>query len=426
MKIDQLHGKRILILGYGKEGKATEAFLKKFVPDATIGIADQTNDPDYLNMQAQFDLVIKTPGIPRRLVTIPYTTATNIFFANLPPGVKTIGVTGSKGKSTTSSLIFSILKAAGLPVCFAGNIGQPMLTELMEPLADCQTFVLELSSYQLEDIEYSPDIAVFLNVFPEHLDYHGSMQSYIEAKSRIAEHMHAENVLVFNSANAFTSELAKRVGARTVPFLSAAPFDLKSVALKGKHNEDNIRAALTVAKLFDVSDAVAQKALENFTPLPHRLERVGELLGITFYDDAIATAPEPTMAAIETLGAVDTIFLGGTDRGLDFRVLAKVICASSIHNVVLFPDTGEKIKHALEENCGRILNTLETTSMKEAVQFAFAHTKKEKICLLSMASPSYTLWKNFEEKGSEFAREVRAYATQSASRRRTKKTDNSV
>ncbi|HZZ98994.1 MAG TPA: Mur ligase family protein, partial [Candidatus Saccharimonadia bacterium] len=211
MKIADLHGKRILILGYGKEGKATRAFLHKFVPDAFIDTADQNDGDDYLDKQAEFDLVIKTPGIPRRLVTIPYTTATNLFFDNLPAGVKTIGVTGSKGKSTTTSLIYAILKHAKLPVRLAGNIGSPMLAELMDKVEQGTIFVLELSSYQLEDLEFSPDIAVFLNVFAEHLDYHGSLQSYITAKSRIAGHMATDGVLVFNRNNSFVAELASRV-----------------------------------------------------------------------------------------------------------------------------------------------------------------------------------------------------------------------
>ncbi|HZZ98864.1 MAG TPA: Mur ligase family protein, partial [Candidatus Saccharimonadia bacterium] len=240
----------------------------------------------------------------------------------------------------------------------------------------------------------------------EHLDYHGSLQSYITAKSRIAGHMATDGVLVFNRNNSFVAELASRVKCRVAPFMDTLPFSMEGIALRGRHNELNIAAALTVAELFHVSGDVAHEAVKNFTPLPHRLEYIGEFRGIKFYDDAIATAPEPTMFAIETLGNVDTIFLGGTDRGLDFTQLAKAICMAGIRNAVLFPDTGARIKDALNQHCDRKLNLMETSSMDEAVKFAYVQTREGKSCLLSTASPSYSLWKNFEEKGSEFKKSV--------------------
>ncbi|HAV14765.1 MAG TPA: UDP-N-acetylmuramoyl-L-alanine--D-glutamate ligase [Candidatus Pacebacteria bacterium] len=416
MKIEELHGKRILILGYGREGKATHSFLKKFVPDAVVGTADQSDGPEYLEVQAQYDLAIKTPGIPKRLVTIPYTTATNLFFANLPASAKTIGITGSKGKSTTTTLIYRILQAAGQHVKLAGNIGKPMLTELMEPVLDDMIFVLELSSYQLEDLAYSPNISVFLNVFPEHLDYHGGLEQYFAAKSRIVAHAQSGDSFVYNSAHQRIADLALRTKAHAIPFVKKVSFDWGSSALRGKHNEEDIRAAVTVAQLFDVPMDVIHTTVLAFEPLPHRMQFVGEFGGIKWYDDAIATAPEPTMYAIDTLGDVDTIFLGGTDRGLEFDKLAEKVCGAGIHNVVLFPDTGARIAEALKHHCGRQLNILETKSMEEAVKFAYTHTAKGKSCLLSTASPSYSLWKDFEDKGNTFQKWVRvissAYDTQ--------------
>lgn len=402
MTIEELHGKHILILGYGREGKSTKEFLKKFVPDTVVDTADQSEGKHYLEKQAQFDLAIKTPGIPKRLVSIPYTTASNIFFANLPKGVRTIGVTGSKGKSTTTSLIYTILKYAGFPVRIAGNIGKPMLDELMEPVPKDTVFVLEISSYQLEDLEYSPSIAVFLNIFPEHLDYHEGMEKYFDAKSRIVLHSTSGDSFVYNPDNPSIANLAHRSKAHGVPFIREIPFPLTDVKLKGKHNEEDIRAALTVAKILNIPMNLVQKALQEFVPLPHRMEFIGQYKGIKFYDDAIATAPEPTIYALETLQDVDTIFLGGTDRGLDFRLLAKRICQSEIRNIVLFPDTGKRILKEIQKIDLSEANILETESMEAAVRFAYAHTVRGKSCLLSTASPSYSLWKNFEEKGNEF------------------------
>jgi len=159
----------VLILGYGKEGEISKKYIKKEYPHLNIGLADKKFDKDYLKKQKDYDLAIKTPGIKKELVEIPYTTATNMFFGKIKElGNKTIGVTGSKGKSTTTSLIYSILKEAGKKVKLLGNIGNPMLEVLLKPIEKDKIFVIELSSYQLDDIEFSPDVAVVTNLFPEH------------------------------------------------------------------------------------------------------------------------------------------------------------------------------------------------------------------------------------------------------------------
>lgn len=404
--------RRILLLGYGREGKATESFLHTYAPNVEVFHADQTDGKDYLKKQYEADLVVKTAGLPRRLVKVPYTTATNIFFANvhtLVPQARTIGITGSKGKSTTTSLLFEVLKAAGLPVRLAGNIGIPLLSEFINPPTKGTIFVIEMSSYMLEDLQYSPNVSVFLNIFPEHLDYHGSMAAYFRAKSQLVLHAKKDDVFVYTSEYGDVAKLAKHTQARSIPCESTVPFSLDGAQLQGKHNEQNIRMVCTVANLFGVPIHTQEEVVHHFLPLPHRLQNIGTYRGITFYDDAIATAPEPTIAAIHTVGNVDTIFLGGMDRGLDFSILADALCTSGIRTLVLFPDTGKNIYKALQERCQRHFNILETTSMKEAVKFAFHHTEKGKVCLLSCASPSYSLWKNFEEKGDEFQKEVRSY-----------------
>jgi len=405
MRFSELDGKKILILGYGKEGRSTERVLRLKVPGATISIADQSQGPDYLEKQKDCDIVVKTPGIPLRLVTARHTTATNIFFGNVKNPV--IGVTGSKGKSTTASLIHAILKQAGLKTRLVGNIGSPALDVLLEPVDPREIFVMELSSYQLEDIEYSPHVSVITSIFHEHLDHHGSFEAYFEAKARIAAKATADDFFVFNPAYAELSDLAKTVTAKPIPFVETIPFYLAGLKLEGEHNLDNIRGALAVARIFGVPDEVSREAILAFEPLPHRLTFVGEFRGIRFYDDAIATAPEPTIFAIRTLKDVDTVFLGGTDRGYDFRELAMVVASFGIRNVVLFPDTGERIAAAFEEAGVTGLNVIHLRDMRTAVEFAYLHTAPGKICLLSTASPSYALWKNFEEKGTEFVKWVR-------------------
>lgn len=374
--------KNVCILGYGREGKVTEQYIKRNYPNLRIGILDQTRDKNYLRQQKDFDLAVKTPGIPKTKVTIPYTTATNVFFSKNKNF--TIGITGSKGKSTTASMVYEILKAAGKKVRLLGNIGIPMLGALLTKIDPDEIFVIELSSYALEDIEYSPNIAVLLNLFPEHMDHHEGIKNYYKAK---------ENIFKFQKPG----DTALRP-----PFTEKIPLTKKKIPLLGQHNLKNIQAALTVVRILGVSDEPIQSAITNFKPLPHRLQYVGMYGGIHFYDDAISTAPESTIAAICALKQVDTIFLGGEDRGYDFRELEKTTRRYHIRNVVLFPESGSRI---LKSRHG--LTVLETRSMEEAVRFAFLKTQKGKICLLSTASPSYSLWRNFEEKGNLFQRYVK-------------------
>ncbi len=375
----------VCILGYGKEGKVSEKYIQKNYPDLKIGILDQSLDENYLEKQEHYDLAIKTPGILREKVIIPYVTATNIFFSQNKNF--TIGVTGSKGKSTTTSLIYEILKEAGKKVRSVGNIGNPMLEITFFKIDPEEIFVIELSSYMLDDVEYSPNIAVLLNLFPEHLNYHGDAKKYYKAK---------RNIFKFQKSTDYAIE---------PPFANNYLVEKADFILLGKHNKENIKAAIEVAKILNIDDSVIEKALNKFKPLSHRLELIGKFNDIYFYDDANAAIPEATIAAIEALKNVDTIFLGGEDRGYNFIELEKTLRDYNVKNIVLFPDSGKRMLKSREG-----FNILETESMEEAVEFAYENTEKGKICLLSMASPSYSLWKNFEEKGDLFQDWVKKYS----------------
>lgn len=408
MTITELKAKqKIVLLGYGKEGQSTERFLQVHAPQAEIVIADQSRDADYLSLQTTGDLVIKTPGISKRFLTVPYTTATNIFLANVQKPV--IGVTGSKGKSTTSSLIAALLQAGGKQVRLVGNIGAPAL-DVLDEQASTDVFVMELSSYQLDDLEKAPDVAVFTSFFPEHLDYHGSLETYFEAKANIVRKGDKDQVFVYNPKYPELQELVQEAPGQAIPFVEAVPFSVEEFRLRGAHNLQNLYGAWTVAQRFGVTPEQAEEALKTFEPLPHRLTEVGVFRGITFVDDAIASAPEATVQALQTIPKIETIFLGGTDRGYQFADLAKMIDASPVRNIVLFPDTGAKIKAALERVSTRVFTFFETETMEEAVQFAYEHTSAGMTCLLSTASPSYRLWKNFEHKGEEFTKWIKFYA----------------
>lgn len=379
---------KVGILGYGREGKITEKYLKKRYSNLKIKILDESLDKNYLSKQTDCDFVIKTPGITMGKVKVPYTTATNLFFAendflnrNL-----TIGITGTKGKSTTAALLYEILKKSGKKVRLLGNIGNPMLETFLKPVSRNEIFVIELSSYMLEDIEYSPNIALMLNLFPEHMNYHGGLTNYYKAKN---------NIFKFQKPG----DIALRP-----PFRAKLPFKKSETKLLGRHNLENTKAAVQIARILGVKDSPIRNAVISFKGLPHRLEYVGEFKGIKFYDDAISTTPQSAIEAIKALPETQTIMLGGEDRGYDFSELEKVLRKSNIKNIILFPETGKRI---LKSRKG--FKILETKDMKKAVHFAFQNTPKGSICLLSTASPSYSLWKNFEEKGDLFKKFVKKY-----------------
>lgn len=405
MNVQSLSGKRILLLGYGIEGKATHKFLSRFVPSAKVSWADKSSDPAYLEKQEGYDLIIRSPGVPKALVRGEYTTATNIFF-ELVRGV-TIGVTGSKGKSTTASLIAAIAQAAGKKVFLIGNIGFPMLEALGQSNSPDDVFVCELSSYQLDDIRHSPHISVVTNLFSEHMDYHGSIPAYIEAKMNIIKYAKNRDYFVYNPRVAKLQEIAGHTIAQAVGYVETLPFSQDSIGLIGEHNKDNVRAACTVAGILGIPADVQAQAVRDFRPLPHRLERIGTFRGITFYDDAISTTPESTVYALEALPRTKTILLGGLDRGYDFTPLARAIGKSNITGMVLFPDSHAAIEKALAKEGVAVPHILRTKDMRQAVAFCYEHTPKGSVCLLSTASPSYSVWKNFEEKGDLFRAFVR-------------------
>jgi len=458
MKIDELKEKSVLILGFGREGEDTYKFLRKLFPEKVIGIADRNENVkcsisnvkyylgrNYLKALKDYDVVIKSPGIPfkilPRTVLGKITTQTEIFFENCQGQI--IGITGTKGKSTTSSLIYEILKTGGVKAHLIGNIGKPVLSYLAKAKPD-DVFVYELSSHQLYNLKKSPHIAVFLNLFPEHLDYYKNFKEYLRAKQNITRYQKKEDYFVYNSKDKNVSETAKFTGAKKIP-------------IKGEYYELDRTAARAVGKIFKIPLKIIQKAIRKFKNLPHRLELVGTFRGITFYNDALATIPEATIAAMENLGdKVETIILGGFDRNIDFKKLAEKILQSRIKTLILFPTTGEKIwksirqaqnKDIVRQNkkrgelnhffvnpekpakvsskfrwangASKAMRTAFSSSpssrpagrggtryMKEAVNLAYKYTSKGKICLLSTACASFSIFKDYKEKGDLFKNQV--------------------
>jgi len=466
MNLKEWEKKKILILGFGREGQATYKFLHKNCAGVALTIADRRTwdefsleekdilnqtgvkpllGEEYLKNLEEFDLIVKSPGITPRLPEIQkaikagveMSSATRIFFS-LKKG-QVVAVTGSKGKSTTASMIEAMLKAGGLKAQLIGNIGRAALDFLAEDVAE-KIYVFEMSSYQLEDFEGGAEVAVLVSFFPEHLDYHGSLEAYFQAKMKLIGYPKPGQAIVYNAGNStletYLQDHQKELvtaGAKIMPFndgkmsrveeknseLMAKDGDNtivreKEIKLKGRHNLENILAVVEVAKLFHVSMETLQKALREFEPLEHRLELVGIHKDITFYNDAISTTPESTIAAIETLARiqpVSTLIAGGMDRGYQFSTLAEKIIEAGIKNLILLPETGEKIAEAVKAICKEKGHhpplIIFASDLKVCVDRAFELSPAGSICLLSCASPSYNLFKNFEDRGKQFKEAVR-------------------
>ena len=346
-------------------------------------------------------MIIKSPGIPFKIlpksVLSKISTQTEIFFDNCPG--KIIGVTGTKGKSTTAFLIYKILKSRGVKTYLIGNIEKPVLSYLAKAKPD-DVFVYELSSHQLYNLKKSPQIAVLLNIYPEHLDYYRNFKEYANAKTNITKYQTKNDYLVYNSEDKLVSQIAKKSKAR-------------KIQIKGSYYALDKAAASAVGKIFKVPLKIIAKAIKNFKPLPHRLELVGTFKGITFYNDALATIPEATIGALDTLGdRVETIMLGGYERNIDFSNLAKKILKTKIKVVILFPTTGKRIwDEIFKRQRGRVsLKPFFVDNMLDAVKLAYLHTQKGKICLLSTASPSFSLFRDYKEKGNLFKKYVKNFA----------------
>ena len=407
MKIKELENKKVLILGIGREGLDTLDYLKKVFPKKIFAIADQKEDldaktkkaidgmdvflgKDYLKNIKDFDVIIKSPGIPFFKYKDKLTSQTELFFDNCPS--KIIGITGTKGKSTVASLIHSIVSESYL----VGNIETPSLSFLSKAKKD-DIFVYELSSHQLMNLKKSPHIAVFLNIYPEHLDYYKDFEEYFSAKKNIYKYQNESDYLIFNP------EIEPKTKAHKIKI------DINEFASFLKDNQqfleithiDNLIAVLNVAKLLNIPEKEIIKSLNKYKRLPHRLEFVGEFKGIRFYDDSIATIPEAAVYALDSLGDdVETIILGGLDRGIKYDKLVKRIKKSNIKNIIAFPDSGEKIVRNIRSRIYKVDN------MIDAVDLAYEHTSKGKICLMSPASPSFNLFKDYKERGDLFKKYI--------------------
>ena len=446
----QLSGKKVAVLGLGIEGKDLCQFLLK--KDAQVTVFDQKEQSDleedywvfkkqginfslgkdYLkNRLLGFEIIFRSPGFRRLIPEIveaekrgsTISSSTKLFF-DLCPG-RIIGVTGTKGKGTTTTLIYQILKNDGQGAFLAGNIGGPVLS-LLPKIKSEDWAVLELSSFQLQDMEKSPHLAVVLFISSEHLDYHQDTKEYIEAKSQIVRHQKRDDLTVLNADDATSCSFAdftqadvfyysrhqKVNGSYVVSgklyLFNQLVGEVDQLQIRGQHNWENVCASIIAGHLAGASLSSIKKAVFSFKGLEHRLELVRKFNGVDFYNDSFSTTPETAIAAVSAFSEPIILIAGGSEKGSDFTQLGKEISRSSVKSLILLGEMADRIKKASQKAGfeGKII--FRPKSIKTAVEAAYKEADKGEVVLLSPACASFDMFKNYKERGKQFKHHVQA------------------
>jgi UDP-N-acetylmuramoylalanine--D-glutamate ligase len=406
MHVDDLRGKRVAIWGYGREGHAALRLLREHGVEPTI-LDDNPVDTDAPLISgreavaaalADFDVVVKSPGISlydARGRGVAFTSLLNLWFVDRP-ACRTVCVTGTKGKSTTTALITHILRGVGWNAVAAGNIGVPV-TDL--PRAGLDAAIIEVSSYQAADFDGLCDLAVLTSLSQEHLDWHGGVETYQRDKLNLL--LHARRCLIAADAEPIVSTIVDISRLRYAVFSTEPEVRVTSPYLRRRHNLSNLSGALAVCAEFGIDRIDALRAAESFPPLPHRQQEIGEARGILFVDDSISTTPEAAVAALDVYLDRDvTLIAGGHDRGIDYGPLLSRLRASPPRAVILIDASGRRL---FEQLAGADF-VHRAGSMREAVDLAKAVTPRGGVVLLSPAAPSYGSYRSFIERGKDFAR----------------------
>lgn len=485
---NKFEAKDIIIFGLGREGLSSYQFIRQYFPEKKLTLIDEktlenldsswqkikevdTNlefttsfknilkeDGGYVSKNEA--LIIKSPGISpqsqlmieAQQITNSFESNTNIFFElieNLKlkfgTKIKTVGVTGTKGKSTTTSTIYHVLKECGFNAFLAGNIGKPPLLlwneiinliekedlekvaglpEVLEEVTGAPEaiekkqiiVVLEMSSHQLSILKHSPNIAVILDISPEHLDYYKNFDEYVEAKSQISKFQTEDDLVVFNNQQDIPTKLANMGKAKQINFSFETNIsdnfitynqeqiiDTKELNVIGKHNILNTIPSIIIAKELGCDKNKIAESLKTFAPLPHRLEIVAKINGITYINDSLSTTPKSCIAAIDSFNNQPIILIvGGYNRNLDYKELTDKLNLSNIKHLILLPDTGEKIAESLNENIKRSF----AQNMQEAVETAKSVAENGDVVLLSPAAASFGHFIDYQDRGNQFKKFV--------------------
>jgi UDP-N-acetylmuramoylalanine--D-glutamate ligase len=453
--LDQMPGRRVVLLGLGREGLSSYAFVRRRLPTLPLLLADRTpaaqlpaavqqqrqHDPharlvtgeDYLAALDDAEIICRSPGIPPDLPALQaarargaLVTSNTALFLALCPG-RVVGITGTKGKSTTSALLHHLLAGGGLPARLVGNIGVPPLS-VLDDAAPGDLFVAELSSYQLADLEQSPQLAVLLNIVPEHLSYHGTFEAYVAAKANIVRHQREHDTAIYNADYPLPTRTAQQSRGRGVSFgLEGTPdygvadgwlvergatgeqrlLPLDEVPLAGRFNVQNVLAACAAARQCGLVPEAIRAAIRGFQPLEHRLEYVGTARGVRFYNDSLSTVPEAAMAAIAALAPAPVLLLaGGYERGLDYSGLARFLLRADVRALLTFPPSGARLWQELvaasAAQPGHLPQRVEVEAMDAAVAQAWELARPGDVVLLSPASASFGRFVDYRDRGTQF------------------------
>ena len=418
---EAVRGKRVLVLGYGREGRSTFHALLRAGGWAALDVADANpveleeptghrvlSEPSYLDALEDYDLVFKTPGIvlprPWEEYRCRFTSQTEQFLRRYRDQV--VGITGTKGKSTTTTLIHHVLKTAGKDCLLAGNIGVPMF-DIADSIGPSTILVVELSCHQLEHCSQSPSLAVLLNLYEDHLDHYGAFENYVRAKENVYLHQRPEDTL-YCGPNALPKpgtcpSRVVLIQPDALPFASLE--QVEGARLRGAHNLWNCAAAKLVCGRFGVDGETFTTALRTYRPLPHRLEYLGAFDGVGYYDDSISTTAESAISAVKSIPNASILLLGGMDRGIEYEELADFLLRESrLDHVVLMYESGKRIGRRLAERGGANppLDIRYIPDLYQAVDWVRQNARPGAACILSPASASYGYFKNFEERGEVF------------------------
>ena len=386
---------------------------------------------NYLEGLEEYDLIIKAPGVSLKDVDIKnfeskISNELDLFLRFVD--VYTIGITGTKGKSTTSTLTYKILKDQGLDTYLLGNIGEPIFNDIESFNKDTKV-VIELSSHALEHVTKSPNIGIFLNLYQEHLDYYKSYEDYGKAKFNIAKYQKGGDFFIYNDDNEdmkkisfdYYKESDYKVSINHIPnsknkvylneddiFVGDRKICSKNINMKlqGMHIVNNIMFIFAVIDILGLDFDKALETIREFEPLEHRMELVGTYNGITFYNDSIATVPESTINALKAIKDVNTLIIGGNDRGVDQTSVIEFIKGTDVENVICLPKTGEYVYNGLSDSNK---NLFMVQTMIQAVEKAYEVTKKGMVCLMSPAATSYGFFKNFEDRGRQYKEAIQRF-----------------
>lgn len=439
---------KIAIAGYGAEGKVNYAYWntpgnsvtivdeREWIEDVPEGVPTILGEGAFSKL-TDFNLVIRTASLPPHRIKTNGTiwSATNEFLAKCPAPI--VGVTGTKGKGTTSSLIASILRAAGKTIPLVGNIGVPALSELPKITAN-DLVVFEMSSFQLWDVTKSPHVAVVLMIEPDHLNVHKDFDDYVGAKAHIRRFQTLEDICIYHPTNPdsrrialtgphFTDDTARATWESTAKryaiaddgqaYVRGGAFYIgdqricatEALQLPGAHNLDNACAAISAAWNYTKDANAIENGLRAFQGLEHRLKYVAEIDGVTYYDDSIATTPGSAIAAIRAFDEPKVIILGGSDKGSDYDEVIQ-LCRDTRTTVVAVGETGPRIASLCEQQ-GVECSTVADGTMKDIVARAREVAPSGSVVLLSPASASFDMFRSYSDRGDQFIAAVQALSS---------------